>query len=205
MARTEQRKKAVVDAKMQWTVSLRLVMHFCMFVVGGAVFGLIAQFLTDPFRGLNGHLQSFWRNNGPYMVALLCLLPVYIRDTLTISNRIVGPICRLRSTVIRLAANEDVPPLRFRKGDLWADLPDSFNTMVAQLRQSSGDSVESAVRELTGTEPVPVRSSVGARTADAADGTVAEPRVAAQRVAEQAAVKQENIEVQNVEQEAVEV
>ncbi|MEZ6062970.1 MAG: hypothetical protein R3C19_21705 [Planctomycetaceae bacterium] len=148
MARSEQRKKSVVDARMQWTLAMRFVMHFCTFIVGGAVFGLIAQFMTDPFRGLNGHLQSFWSNNGPYMVALLCLLPIFIRDTLTVSNRIVGPICRLRDTVKHLSNNESVPPLKFRKGDMWNDLPDSFNKMVSVLRNSGSDPVEEAVREL---------------------------------------------------------
>ena len=133
-----QRKRSVVDARVQWTLASRVLLHFCVFIVAGAVFGLITQFLSDPFQGLNGHMRSYWSNNGPYMVALLCLLPIFIRDTLKISNKMAGPICRLRDTVDRLAKGEDVAPLKFRKGDMWDDLPEKFNQMVDELRASGG-------------------------------------------------------------------
>lgn len=116
---------------------MRVVLHFCVFIVAGALFGLITQFLSDPFQGLSGHMRSYWSNNGPYMVALLCLMPVFVRDTLRLSNRMAGPICRLKDTVSRLAEGEDVPPLKFRKGDMWDDLPDKFNAMVKELKRSS--------------------------------------------------------------------
>jgi len=134
MATKCKRRKAVVDARMQWMLATRVVMHFFLFICGGAVFGLIVQFLSDPFASPLEHLKTFGRHSAPMLVVLLCLIPVFIRDTLTLSNRIVGPICRLRDTVKRMGEGEDVPPLKFRKNDMWEDLPGLFNTMVTRLQ-----------------------------------------------------------------------
>lgn len=70
------------------------------------------------------------------LVAMLCLIPIFVQDTLILSNRIAGPICRLRSTIKRIGDGESVPPLAFRKNDMWDDLPDLFNRMMTELDYS---------------------------------------------------------------------
>ena len=129
-----QRKKSVVDANVQWMLARRVVLHFCMFVCAGAVFGLIFQILSNPMDSLSNHVALFWQHNFPMLIALVCMMPIFIRDTLTLSNRIAGPICRLRDTVQRISRSEEVPPLSFRRKDMWDDLPVMFNNMVDQLR-----------------------------------------------------------------------
>lgn len=131
------RKRAVVDVRVQWTLALRVIFHFCLFICIGTLFGLMAQFMSDPLKGLSGNMEQFWNLNGPYLLAMGCMLPVFVYDTLKVSNRIVGPICRMRHTIRQLASGEDAAPLKFRKGDLWSDLPASFNTMVDRLRGES--------------------------------------------------------------------
>lgn len=130
----DQRRKSVVDARVQWTLALRVVVHFLVFISASFCIGLILQYLTNPLGGISEHLRNFWSQSAPMLVALLCLIPVFVRDTLTLSNRIAGPICRLRDTVRRIGAGEDVPPLAFRKNDMWDDLPQLFNVMVARLK-----------------------------------------------------------------------
>lgn len=136
MPQHNKRRKAVVDARMQWMLATRVVLHFFLFICGGAAFGLIVQFLSDPFASPLEHIKTFAKHSAPMLVVLLCLIPVFIRDTLTLSNRIVGPICRLRDTVKRMGEGEDVPPLQFRKNDMWEDMPELFNTMVTRLREN---------------------------------------------------------------------
>lgn len=140
----DNRKKAVVNPRVQWTLATRVVIHFFVFVCAGAVFGLINQFLADPFAGASENLAAFWKSCGPMLIALVCLMPIFIRDTLTLSNRIAGPIHNMKNTIRRIAAGErDVRPLKFRKGDLWDDLPDLFNSMVDRLRKGqAGDSAD---------------------------------------------------------------
>ena len=143
------RKKAVADVSVQWTLALRVILHFLVFVFAGAFFGLINQFFANPFGGLAENLNTFWRQSGPMLLALACLMPIFVRDTLTLSNRMAGPICRLRNTIKQLGDGEEVPPLKFRKRDMWDDLPELFNRMTDRLRNEAstksvdGDAIRS--------------------------------------------------------------
>ncbi len=139
------RRKSVVDARVQWTLAGRVVMHFFVFICGGALLGLIFQYLSNPLGSLADHMQIFWKQSAPMLVAMICLIPVFVRDTLTLSNRIAGPICRLRDTVKRIGNGENVPPLKFRQKDMWGDLPELFNQMMARLEPSESSSPASDV------------------------------------------------------------
>ena len=152
MARKDKRRKSVVDARVQWTLAGRVIMHFCLFICAGMFFGLIFQYLSNPLGTLTEHMATFWKQSAPLLAAMLCMLPVFVRDTLTLSNRIVGPICRLRDTVRRLGNGEDVPPLKFRKKDMWDDLPGLFNHMLSELR--SEKLPDWTVSEIDRDEPV---------------------------------------------------
>ncbi|MFY9255045.1 MAG: hypothetical protein WAO83_16465 [Fuerstiella sp.] len=140
-----QRKKSVADARVQYSLAMRVVMHFSIFIVAGTFFGIINQFLADPFGSVKENLMTFFRSSAPFLIALVCLMPVFVRDTLTLSNRVAGPIHNMRNTIRSLSNGEtDVRPLKFRKGDFWNDLPDSFNKMVETLRNSQPVSTDTA-------------------------------------------------------------
>ena len=152
MAQNNKRRKAVVDARIQWTLAGRVVMHFFAFICGGVFLGLIFQYLSNPLGGLSEHFTAFWKQSAPMLMAMLCLIPIFVRDTLTLSNRIAGPIYRLRSTIKRIGDGETAPPLSFRKNDMWDHLPDLFNKMTDQL----------------GYSPCPPRDTTPQDTADSA-------------------------------------
>lgn len=134
------RKKAVVNKPVQHKLAGRVVLHFFVFICAGAVFGIINQCLLNPFGGLQENLTVFARQSAPFMLALVCLIPVFVRDTLTLSNRIAGPIHNLRKTIqSHVDGDSDVKPLRFRKNDFWPDLPDAFNTMIEKTSSKKAD------------------------------------------------------------------
>ncbi|MEO8494399.1 MAG: hypothetical protein ABI614_04980 [Planctomycetota bacterium] len=64
------------------------------------------------------------------------LVPVFVADSIKLSNRFVGPIVRLQ-TVIRQVGKGKPVELKFRDGDFWTDLPDDFNRMVERLEARS--------------------------------------------------------------------
>lgn len=160
-SKKNQRKKSVVDARVQWLLARRVVLHFVAFVFGGAVFGLIFQILTNPMDSLSNHVAAFWQHNFPMLVALVCMMPIFIRDTLTLSNRIAGPISRLRDTVTRIVDGDDVRPLKFRANDMWEDLPELFNRMVARLQNGpeAGQPADPTVDDVL-VRPSPATESV---------------------------------------------
>lgn len=134
-AKQNQRKKTVADARVQYTLARRVVLHFFVFICAGTILGIINQFFADPFAGVEANLKTFARQSAPMLIAMVCLMPMFIRDTLTLSNRIAGPIHNLRNTIKAHADGEDdVRPLRFRKGDFWDDLPEHFNAMTNRYR-----------------------------------------------------------------------
>ena len=130
----ENRKNTYVEKRVQGALARRVVLHFCVFIVAGAFLGLIVQFFTNPFQDMSTLFSAFWGNTGPYLVALVCLLPIFVKDTLKLSHRIAGPICRLQTTIDSIANGKETPKLEFRKGDMWSDLPERFNAMVGQLQ-----------------------------------------------------------------------
>ena len=97
------------------------------------MFGVVNQFLLNPFAGVKENLTVFLRHSAPFLLAFVCLIPIFIRDTLTLSNRIAGPMHNLRKTIqSHLNGDRDIQPLRFRKKDFWPDLPAAFNAMIAE-------------------------------------------------------------------------
>ncbi len=67
------------------------------------------------------------------MGVMFLLMPVFLRDTLKMSNRFAGPMYRLRIALKKMAG-EDVPaPIKFRDGDFWQEAADDFNTVRSQF------------------------------------------------------------------------
>ena len=131
------RTKSVVNAKVQWTLASRVILHFSMFIVAGFAFGLINQFLADPFGGLANNTAQFLRSSAPLLLALVCLISVFIRDTLTLTNSIAGPIFNMQRHMGRIARGEEVGPLKFRNQDMWDGLPETFNEMIAEVNRKN--------------------------------------------------------------------
>ena len=68
------------------------------------------------------------------ILAMIALLPVFVLDSVKVSNKFVGPIKRLKETIADLSAGKDVEPLAFREGDFWHALAHDFNKMIANVR-----------------------------------------------------------------------
>lgn len=122
-----------VDKQVQGTLARRVIFHFLMFIAVGAMVGLFLQFLSDPFKPLRLHISAFWSQTGPYVIAMLCMLPVFMKDTISLTHKMAGPIVRLRGHIRSISEGEDVAPLKFRDGDFFDDLPEMFNRMMERL------------------------------------------------------------------------
>jgi len=129
------RKRLLIDAKVQGTLILRIVLYwfFCVIVVG-----LILIFL-DIANGPVGpvfnqfRLESLWVQYGAVVIASVMLLPILVVDTVLNSNRFAGPLFRVRRSMKALAAGETVQPIHVRKKDLWADVAEEFNAVLAYV------------------------------------------------------------------------
>jgi hypothetical protein len=132
------RHKHVADAKIQRTLALRMIFHcFCFMTLGG-LFAASGQYFAAPLSERGQLAGSITQAFSLYALAFVLLMPALMLDSFRLSNRIVGPICRLRNTIRGISQGGPITPLRFRSGDYWQDIPDQFNAMIDKLQAEQG-------------------------------------------------------------------
>lgn len=143
------RKRLLVDGSVQGALMRRVVLHWGLFLVLVFLFLSAWQLLVsgEPLNFSSEAILTVWRNCIPVLVSMIVLLPVFLRDTVRLSNRFSGPILRLKNEMKALADGKENPPVKFRDNDFWQELAAEFNR-VAELvhdRQSSS-TTESALK-----------------------------------------------------------
>jgi methyl-accepting chemotaxis protein len=136
----QRRRRVIADVTTQRALAMRMVMHCMLFMVVGGVLVSVNEYLADSSMNSQQLRESLTRNLVSFACTVIALLPLLIYDSMKLSNRVVGPICRLRDTIRKISRNEPVAPLSFRTDDYWQDLPREFNTMMERIR---GDVSES--------------------------------------------------------------
>jgi hypothetical protein len=137
------RKKFFVDSRVQGALALRTIFYW----MGGTTvtIGIVALLkIIDGRAGLESPYADLWSSCQPIAIASLFLLPVIAYDMVQMSNRVAGPIVRLRQAMRQLAEGQTVAPLRFRENDFWREMADEFNSIAEQLQASR----QIAAREL---------------------------------------------------------
>jgi hypothetical protein len=142
------RKRLFVDKKVQGALLVRSTMYWVMSLMTIALMILCWRILTGPPRVFYAHLDSLWLDLGPALAVSLVLLPVVLVDVVKLSNRFVGPQVRLRRSLARLAAGEQVEPLSFRDGDFWQEIAVEFNAVRARLQPEQNDESPDEDREI---------------------------------------------------------
>ncbi|HET6880534.1 MAG TPA: hypothetical protein VFI31_10290 [Pirellulales bacterium] len=147
------RKKLLVDRQVQWAFLLRAIGYWLMCMCTVMLLLLFTNMLVEPVRLFAPEADGLWLRIGPTVIGAILFLPVVVYDFLRVSNRLVGPLFRLRKAMRALAAGEHVEPLRFRDGDFWREFADEFNA-VARLVHVSGGCCASQSVELPAGELV---------------------------------------------------
>ena len=136
-----ERKKLLVEPKTQIALISRLWLYWVSSVI--TLLALHSIVLAVP-RIFDIPTNNTWLQFLPVVIASLMFVPVITYDMLKLTNRLIGPIFRLRRELRRLAAGERVEPLTFRKGDLWYGFSEDFNLVLARLQGTSPAPVDDA-------------------------------------------------------------
>ena len=136
------RKKTFVDPQVQGALVRRLIMHWAGFFALASLVAFILQVLSNPFEPISVHLQQLWWTQGPFLLATVFLLPVFVLDTIKLSHRFVGPIKRLQSTIRNISTGEGSTTVKFREVDFWQGLAEEFNEMVEKIGLKSASQVQ---------------------------------------------------------------
>src|SRR6478752_1536943 len=127
------RKKRFIDTHVQGALTRRIIFHWLVFMLVTSAFAFVLQVLADPFRGLDAHLKDLWWSQGPFLLVMLFLLPVFVMDAIKLSHRFAGPIFSLRRTIRSVADGSAPRKLKFRKNDFWQGLAEDYNAMLSKL------------------------------------------------------------------------
>jgi len=127
------RKKSYVDPQVQGALVRRLVIHWVSYVSVAAAVAFCLQVLSNPVQPLGEHIQKAWWTHGLFLLVLVFLLPVFVLDSIKLSNRFAGPIYRLRRTIHNIAQGDPPPRLKFRDFDFWQGMAQDFNLMIDRL------------------------------------------------------------------------
>jgi nitrate/nitrite-specific signal transduction histidine kinase len=80
-------------------------------------------------------LGKLWQDHRAVAISGLMMLPIVLIDTAFISNRVVGPLVRIRRNLQQMAAGEIVEPLAFRKNDFLQELSAAVNDVAARMNR----------------------------------------------------------------------
>lgn len=132
------RKKDYVDPQVQGELARRLVLHWLLFTIVAAFIAISLEWLEDPLRTLPQLVWEASWNYGPFLLVLIALVPIFIYDSIKLSNRFAGPVYRLRKVAAALADGELPGRVELRGTDFWRDLAKDFNHIIARIARAEG-------------------------------------------------------------------
>ncbi len=129
-----QRSRILVDPQVQWSIALRIVGHWLLFLVCLIfVGGMVRMMASAGTLSFNESWKAALVAQVPILGVMFVMLPVFLRDTLKMSNRFAGPMFRLRTSLKALCQQGTTPPIQFREGDFWQEVATDFNTVLGQM------------------------------------------------------------------------
>lgn len=145
------RKRVVIDSAVQWSIGRRIISHWIAFF--GLLVGvnlIIRAILAAPEGTFLQSAQTAVVAQIPQICIMLLILPIFLRDTLKLSNRFAGPIYRLRKSLETLADGTPMNPIRFRTGDFWMEMADKFNAVLTRVNalEAKNHQLETECRRL---------------------------------------------------------
>ncbi len=129
--KSNRRKKYVVDSGLQFSLARRLLVYWCAtwLIVFALPICTRLFFTSLPFDQLASKLLAdLWF---PMLMSVM-LLPIVAWESLRFSNKIAGPVHRVRRTLQNLAEQQPVAPIRLRKGDFCHELAQDVNRVISR-------------------------------------------------------------------------
>jgi len=129
---------------MQWALVKRVLVHWLTFFALLLVVLGVAHYFKSLLFPAEDVWWSFVAQNWLVFLLLIAAIPVFIYDTLKMSNRFAGPLARLRESLRELAAGDTVKPLVLRRGDYITDIVEDFNAVISHFESIGGESPTTA-------------------------------------------------------------
>lgn len=128
----------LVDREVQSSLAKRILLHWLVLMFATAL-GILAwtrliEAPTEPWESvLNislGHLT-------PVVITFLVMLPMFIKDSLNLSNRFAGPIVRVKRVLADYADGKSIKPIELRHSDFWKSLAHEVNRVTNRAEKEA--------------------------------------------------------------------
>jgi hypothetical protein len=127
------RRRLFVEPRMQGLLVFKVLVYWMTsFVTIGLMLTCLSIFNDQPRNSVE-LFAGMWAKLTPALLASLLMLPLIVIDCIRWSNRYAGPMVRLHAALTKLAEGQAVAPLKFRQGDLWAEMAEQFNRIAARM------------------------------------------------------------------------
>lgn len=134
MSNSNKRSRLFADSSVQGVLLRRIALHWALFFGVACLCVLALQTMFgDPTHSVAERLQIVLSEFSLTALILLTLLPAFMLDTIRLTNRFVGPITRLRGGLRDLGKNQETRKIAFRDNDLWIDVAEEFNDVLAVI------------------------------------------------------------------------
>ena len=124
---SDNRKKLFIDKFVQGTLVRQLIIHWISFVIATSLALALFTWISNPLVTRDELLAHLGRRLLPIVIAAICIVPLFVRDAISFSHRMVGPITRLRRELKSLADGNTANKIEFRPDDYWQDVAGEFN------------------------------------------------------------------------------
>ena len=139
------RKRLFVDTKVQGSLVRQLIIHWSLacFLIFLYLFTL-ETFANGFSLDFSENMAALWKQHGLLALVLLVISPVFVYDSIKLSNRFVGPMISFRAALKKLANGENLDSINFRENDFWKELTGDLNKISQELKElRAGDSAPS--------------------------------------------------------------
>lgn len=151
------RSRILVDPQVQWSIAGRIICHWVLFLI---ILVTISAMVRIVSAVGDQPLSEAWRTAAtaqiPILVVMILLLPLFVRDTMKLSNRFAGPMYRLRTVLKALADKQPANPIKFRNGDFWHEAATDFNVVLEDYQSLKQENAELKAKLAEMPEPVEV-------------------------------------------------
>src|SRR5262245_39231758 len=138
----------LVDREVQGALMLRTILYWFFCLLSIALMIICWSVIQGPRRPVSELLADLYLRYGPALSASLMLLPIGLMEVLRMSNRLVGPVLRLRKGLREVAEGRPAQPLNFRDDDFWHEMANDFNRAAAHVARAASER-SSATEEMT--------------------------------------------------------
>ena len=127
------RQQLLIDQTVQGSLFRRIAFYSLACSLYFAMTLVITESLSNPHEAIAETTRRCLQEALFWAPGVMLLSPIIIYDLLKVSNRLAGPIFRLRQGIEELASGSTHEPIELRDGDYWPEVAESFNQIREEL------------------------------------------------------------------------